>query len=268
MLALPQVTLVCVDAREPQLALAAMRRSMAQVRFGAALLFTDRRRLDEPPRPDIDVVDTRIASSAAYSDFVLRGLLPHIATAHLLVVQWDGFVTDAAAWDPAFLQHDYIGAPWHDVAGDAGVGNGGFSLRSRRLLQAFTDDPAIVASHPEDLCICRDQRQRLVERHGIRIAPRALAERFSFERTRPPGPSFGFHGLFNLPAVLPPAEVHALLRGLPADMLRGLDAHDLAQSMIVRGDLAGAALIVDRRRALGMRDRRTLRLRWRLWRGK
>ncbi|MBI3367898.1 MAG: hypothetical protein HY021_05465 [Burkholderiales bacterium] len=263
MLALPQVTLVCVDSREPRLALAAMRRSMAQVRFGAALLFTDVTRLSHLP-PDIGVVDTRIASAAEYSSFVLRRLMPYIASSHVLVVQWDGFVVNPQAWDPTFLQYDYIGAPWHDVPGNAGVGNGGFSLRSRRLLEAFAAHASLAATHPEDLCICRDQRERLTREHDILFAPRALAERFAFERTRPTGPSFGFHGLFNLPAVLPRAEVHALLGALPAEMMRGLDAHDLALSMIKRGDLDGAALIIEQRHALGMQDRRTRRLRWRL----
>jgi hypothetical protein len=34
--------------------------------------------------------------------------------------------------------------------------------------------------------------------HGIRFADRAIAERFSYERTAPCGSTFGFHGIFNM----------------------------------------------------------------------
>jgi hypothetical protein len=264
---LPELTLCCVDTRQPGLALAALRRCMARIRFARVLLFTDRALLPQAPL-GIELVDLRIDSVAAYSEFMLRGLLPFVHSSHLLVVQWDGYVTDPAAWDPAFLQFDYIGAPWHDIAGDAGVGNGGFSLRSLKLLQAL-QDPALAPAHPEDLCIARQHRQALERQHGIRFAPRAMAARFAYERTEPAGPSFGFHGLFNFHRVLPPEDLQRLLAQLPDAMLRGLDAHDLCRTLIARGELASARLIVEARKRLKMRDRRTWRLRARLaWAGR
>ena len=271
MLQLPQVTLCCVDTREPALAIEALQRCRAGVRFGRALLFTDLARVASPVPEGIELLPARIASVADYSAFMLRGLAEHVHGSHVLVVQWDGFVLDPAAWDPAFLAYDYLGAPWHDIPGDAGVGNGGFSLRSARLLRAL-HDPALAPSHPEDLSICRDHRAALERHHGIRFAPRAMAERFAFERTAPAGPSFGFHGLFHFDRVLPPAELHALLARLPDTMLRSLDAHDLARQLIGAGRLDSAQLIVDARRRLGMHDRRTWRLRarlgWARWRSR
>ena len=271
MLQLPQVTLCCVDTRQPALAIEALQRCRAGVRFGRTLLFTDLGAAPAEVPEGIELLPVSIASVADYSAFVLRGLAEHVRGTHLLVVQWDGFVLDPAAWDPAFLQYDYIGAPWHDVPGDAGVGNGGFSLRSVRLLRAL-HDPALAPSHPEDLAICRVHRAALEQRHGLLFAPRAVAERFAFERTARSGPTFGFHGLFHFDRVLPPAELHALLAQLPDEMLRGLDAHDLARQLIRAGRLDTAALIVDARRRLGMRDRRTWRLRaglgWARWRSR
>lgn len=263
LLQLPQVTLCCVDTREPALAIEALQRCRAGVRFGRTLLFTDLARAPATVPDGISLLPARIDNVSDYSQFMLRGLAEHVHGSHVLVVQWDGFVLDPAAWDPAFLQYDYIGAPWHDVAGDAGVGNGGFSLRSTRLLRAL-QDPALAPSHPEDLAICRGHRAALEQRHGIRFAPRALAERFAFERTAPAGPGFGFHGLFHFDRVLPPDELHALLARLPDGMLRGLDAHDLARQLIGAGRLDAARLIVDARKRLRMRDRRTWRLRARL----
>ena len=256
---LPQVTLCCVDTRTPELALWALGRCLAQASFAQTLLFTDAERLTGCP-PGVTPVHTHIDSVPAYSDFMLRGLLPHVRTSHVLVVQWDGFVLDAQAWRPEFLAFDYIGAPWPRVPGDRGVGNGGFSLRSRKLLQALAD-PRMVMSHPEDVCICQLNRDRLEQLHGIRFAPRALAEQFAYERARVAQPTFGFHGLFNFDEVLAPAALIALLRDLPPPMFRGLDAHDLAAQLLRRGRLDAASLIIDQRIRLGMKDRRSLRLR-------
>lgn len=268
MLDLPDVTLCCVDTRQPQLALAALQHCMAGIRFARVLLFTDLALMPDAPR-GIELVDARIASVAAYSQFMLHGLLPYLHSSHLLVVQWDGHVTDPAAWNPLFLQYDYIGAPWHDMPGDRGVGNGGFSLRSRRLLLALRD-PALAPSHPEDLCICRQHRDVLEQQHGMRFAPRAMAAQFAYERVAPTGPSFGFHGLFNFDRVLAPEPLRRLLASLPDAMLGGLDAHDLCRQLIRQGQFEAAELIVAARRRRGMNDRRSLRLRaqlaWARWR--
>jgi hypothetical protein len=259
-LQLPDVTLCCVDTREPALALEALQRCRQGVHFGRTMLFTDLSRVVAPVPDGIELLPVSINSVAEYSAFMMRGLAAHVRTSHLLVVQWDGFVLHPQAWDPAFLHYDYLGAPWHDIPGDAGVGNGGFSLRSVRLLHAL-QDPALPAAHPEDLAICRDHRAALERRHGIRFPPRALAERFAFERTAPTGPTFGFHGLFHFDRVLPPTELHALLARLPDGMLGGLDAHDLARQLIRAGRLDTAGLIIDARRRLGLGDRRSWRLR-------
>lgn len=262
LLHLADVTLVCVDTRTPELAVAAMQQCQQQVRFADALLFTDPAWLPRVPS-GIRGLPLQIDSVPAYSAFMLRGLLPHISTSHLLVVQWDGYLLDAAQWNPQFLQFDYIGAPLRHQPPERAVGNGGFSLRSRKLLQALMD-PAMVVGHPEDLCICHDNRQQLENMHGIRFAPLALAARFAYERLLPSAPTFGFHGLFNLHRVMAPEALHALLQGLPDPLARGLDAHDLCATLIALGRLDSAQLLLDKRRRLGMHDRRTLRLRLRL----
>jgi hypothetical protein len=262
MLELPDVTLVCVDTREPAFALRAMGRTIAGIRFGDAVLFTESARMPERPQ-GIRIVDVRVDTIEAYSAFMLRGLAERTHTSHLLVVQWDGFATRPQHWLPEFLQWDYIGARWHDRPPERSVGNGGFSLRSRRLLMALQDSELRI-SHPEDICICLDNRERLEADHGIRFAPPALAERFAYERLSPRQPTFGFHGLFNFPRELSREELSDALRQLPDSQSRGLDAHDLCASLIAAGCLDDAQLLLDKRRRLGMRDRRTLRLAWRM----
>ena len=259
---LPDVTLCCVDTRDPARALWALQRCMAQVRFAEVLLFTNASLLRSPP-DGVRAIDVQVDTIEAYSSFMLRGLAPHVHTSHLLVAQWDGFVRDAARWDACFLDYDYVGAPWRDAAPAQAVGNGGFSLRSRRLLHALLD-PDVAITHPEDESICLVNRGLLEGRHGVRIAPLDVARRFSYERIEPPQPTFGFHGLFNFPRELSAAEVSDIVASLPDRLTRGLDAHDLCATLIRSGQLDTARTLLDKRWRLGMRDRRTLRLAWRL----
>ena len=210
MLELPDVTLCCIDTRNHALALRALARSRDAVRFARALLLTDALPPGAAAPEGIDVVSgVDIVSRDAYSEFVLKSLLPHVTTAQVLLIQWDGYVINPAAWDPAFLACDYIGAKWFWHDDGMRVGNGGFSLRSRRLLEALQDS-RIVLADAEDTTICRTFRPLLEREHGIRFADEALADRFSFEAAYPIGRPFGFHGLFNFCRTVAPDEIAAL----------------------------------------------------------
>lgn len=194
------VTLCAAASVNVAATVAALQRSQARMGFARAVLFSDQRPAHLPD--GIEYVEiARLRSSQAYSAFMLRDLAAHIATPHCLVVQWDGFVVDPAAWDDAFLACDYIGAPWPQFADGYDVGNGGFSLRSRRLLQACLE-PAFIAAHPEDVALCRTNRLWLQAVCGMVFADHALAARFAFERSRAAGAVFGFHGAFNLIAAI------------------------------------------------------------------
>jgi hypothetical protein len=195
-LQLPTVTLCAAASVNVAATVAALQASLDQIDFNECLLFThaDFR----PPPPGIRIIPIApIETAQAYSEFVLKDLPNHVSTGHCLIVQWDGFVLDADQWDPDFLSYDYIGAPWPQFRDRHDVGNGGFSLRSRKLLEACWD-PKFRTTHPEDMSICRVNRQMLEQEHGIRFAERSLAERFAFERAVPEEPTFGFHGIFNI----------------------------------------------------------------------
>ena len=212
---LPQVTLCCIDST-PRLpwALKALQRCVDQIEFGDAFLCADAASLGGRSLPAgvrwIEIEPLR--SIEAYSEFVIKSLATHVRTSHVLIVQWDGFVLNSAAWSDEFLGFDYIGAPWNHIAEPFSVGNGGFSLRSLRLLQAL-QSPAIVPSHPEDVCICVTHRATL-EAQGLRFAPTALARRFAVEDDPLSPQVFGFHGPYHLPAVLEPSQTLAFVESL------------------------------------------------------
>jgi hypothetical protein len=154
-----------------------------------------------PNNPEIRVVPiNRLDSSEAYSAFLLSKLVEQVETSHCLVVQWDGHVIDASRWRPEFLDYDYIGAIWPQFDDGHDVGNGGFSLRSRRLME-LCQEPEFCPSHAEDVAIGRVNR-RWLERKGMRFAPSSLATLFSTERAGDLAVSFGYHGVFHMPRVI------------------------------------------------------------------
>jgi hypothetical protein len=195
LLSLPTVTLCAAASVNVAATIKALKRCLDLIDFADCLLFGVPKVSETDPR--IRCIDIPVLESGAdYSNFMLQGLLDYVTSSHALVIQWDGFVLDALRWDERFLSYDYIGAPWPQFRDGFDVGNGGFSIRSRRLMEACKD-ARFVSQHPEDVAICRTNRN-LLEAKGIVFAERPLAERFSFERDHPSEPTFGFHGIFNM----------------------------------------------------------------------
>jgi hypothetical protein len=216
-LRLPDVTLCMVDCATTTLAARALRKCIGECEFGDAILFCD-----APPdtRDFRCVAIARLGSRADYSTFILKELARFITTDYVLVAQWDGYVVEPRAWTDEFLRWDYIGARWHWHSDGMTVGNGGFSLRSRRLLAATAAPDFPLERHVnEDEQICRTQRPFLAAA-GIRFAPEPVADRFSYERSVPERPTFGFHGLFNLWRHLEERELIAVCEELPSHVVR------------------------------------------------
>ena len=221
----------------------ALERSVQQVNFGDAILFSDTPR-DGPFR----FVKTPVLSSIeAYSAFCLRQMVDAIKTPYVLIVQWDGFVINARAWANAFRKYDYIGAAWHGLfPPDRMVGNGGFSLRSRRLLSAVKQLP--ISSLPEDRTICHLYREKLERDFGLRFAPVKIADRFAYEYRMPDADNlpFGFHGVYHLWRHLDDADLLAVAEQIeftkiPPDRIVGL-----AINCARNGKDAAAACLIDR----------------------
>ena len=216
---LPQLTLCCVDSQYPALGFEALQKTCAGLSFAKVLFFT---RADFVlPAHAIDnlqvVTHEVIRNIEDYSRFMLKGLQAYVKTSHVLTIQWDGYVIYPQAWQEQFLQYDYMGAPWPRKSG-LWVGNGGFSLRSAKLLAALQDD-VIVAMHPEDVCICDQHRGYLEGECRLQFAPVELAQAFSFEFLEPKAHAFGFHGMSNFPKVMPTAELTTFIEAMPPALI-------------------------------------------------
>lgn len=177
------------------------------------------------PSPSLNIkhIPCKPFSYLEYNLFVLYNLKDVIDTEYCLIVQQDGFVLNGQNWREEFWEYDYIGAPLRDwvevVDGELVLlekapslnipphptvfegQNGGFSLRSQKLLHAPSElDLAVEISplkafshedkyqvafsnlkHNEDVWLSLYQRSRL-EQHGCHFAPPEVASRFAAER--------------------------------------------------------------------------------------
>lgn len=196
MLELHNVTLLAVDCRDPEKAGRALQFSSRYIRFAEVKLFTSAEvRCLGVTVQKIDA----FSDLAGYSRFCLKELVKHISTDYIITVQTDGFIVNPHLWCDAFLDYDYIGAPWPATAPWCTrnrVGNGGFSLRSRRFLELAARQD--VDFRHEDVLLTNTLYDYFHE-NGCRYAPLEVAMRFALESKIPEcaydlNNCFGFHG--------------------------------------------------------------------------
>lgn len=136
---------------------------------------------------------------SGYNDWCVYDLHKCFNSEFALVFQDDGFILNPGLWEDKFFEYDYIGAPWPDYLGwnnhKNKVGNGGFSLRSKKLCEFTRSLPHSPAN--EDAKICSQYRD-LLDAQGLVVAPVEVARRFSIENYMDSEHNidsvFGFHG--------------------------------------------------------------------------
>ena len=234
-LQLPDVTIFtfCWGEEHVRKSLRSMLIGMDQVQFKRSVLITDSSTTDLSlfdrtiNKYDIDVCDMSVDLSSNMSDddknrsgfceSFIQQTNKYILDDFCLNVQHDSTIIDIGQWDNRYMAYDYIGAPWpiHIVqASDmvAGriekipnvVGNGGFSLRTRKFVE---ESAKLGWDHKnEDLNMCVFNYDNITSK-GISFAPPELACKFSVEHPTEykyfdrglllSYSSFGFHGEFN-----------------------------------------------------------------------
>ena len=225
---LQNTTLVTISSVEIELTLLSLVISNLNANFNRVLFFTseeiDQSYLELFPQLEIIKIHP-IKNLVEYSRFIIKELNSFIDTEFCLVTQGDGFIINPQLWSEEFLNYDYIGAPWRKqshLVNSQGqtvdildlnknrVGNGGFSLRSKKLLEVCSKldfDHTKTSSLSEDLIICQYFYEWFKDQ-GIKFAPLEVAIKFSFEQPIEElenfswENTFGFHGKPHVISVL------------------------------------------------------------------
>ena len=192
-------TYVVIDTLNYELSTYALRKSQEEFPAKNVLIFSN----DESRWHGNEIIEIpEIKSTADYNRVIFFELPKHLQTKFAIFIQYDGYVLSGMHFSEFFLNYDYIGAPWPHHQ-EFNVGNGGFSLRSARLINAVQS--LILPedlNNAEDLVICRYLRARLEDKIGLKFASKSMAEKFSYEMYPVSHKTFGFHGLFNLPSIM------------------------------------------------------------------
>jgi hypothetical protein len=215
---LNNITLLALGSTQIKENLAALKFSMLGIDFGAVKFISHEPPSEMPVGVQYEKFnDFENISYKEFSYYCIYKLIEHVDTEFMLMIHPDGFVINPDSWTDEFLEWDYIGAPWPimdtafiDPFGNhQRVGNGGFTLRSRKLLGVplVEDIPFEVnqgtfykhmnaGAYNEDGNICVHNKH-LFEKHGISYAPVELAAKFSHEIPVPETVGiknpFGFH---------------------------------------------------------------------------
>lgn len=215
---LKNVTVVAVTSIDPTGAIKALENSMRGIDFHQAVLITNNKIANTNPKIIIktcganDLKSKDPKNTNDYSKFMAYNLYKYIDSDYALIVHNDAYVIRPEEWSNDFLKYDYVGAPWpkntHFTKSgkEVRVGNGGFSLRSKKLLKILRDLKLPFTDfgtgyHHEDGILCVYYRDEL-EKAGIQFAPIEVATKFSGEvycKDSYPTP-FGYH---NNPKFLP-----------------------------------------------------------------
>ena len=188
------IGLFAVDCLNYELINRAIKLSSKDFQFDQILLLSDKKIDESVPTKIIP----KINSLLDYSNFIVKNLHNYVETDYALIIQWDGYIVNPQCWLDRFLNYDYIGAVWPLVGSEFNVGNGGFSLRSKYLLETVAQLSDSLIKENEDVYICQTLRKALEEVHEISFAPESVANLFSYERVNPQTYTFGFHGFFNM----------------------------------------------------------------------
>ena len=215
---LSDITLISISSIDLDNTIYALWKSSLKFKFDSIKLVSTSRPKKLPTWLSFEYTEDKnlLTSIDDYSHYCLYTLWKHIHTNFCLIIHADGYILHPKKWTNEFLNWDYIGAPWN-VRSDAyidpfgthqRVGNGGFSLRSKKVLELPQKTNIIwninlsnfynhmgVNNFAEDGNICVHNRH-IFEANGVKFAPIEIALKFSIEQKVPEymgEKTFGFH---------------------------------------------------------------------------
>jgi len=175
-------------------------KSMKELKGSKGLLIS----LEKPPKLPKKIAWKRchFIDYLGYSLFMMHGLYAYIETDYCLVVQDDGWVLNGKNFKPEYYDYDYIGAPSHCAFSEGQlylhfswtqatepvnvVQNGGFSLRSKRFLEACNKH-GIMHLNSNEIHGWNEDAQLssilkpVLQSYGYKYCPDEIAKYFSIE---------------------------------------------------------------------------------------
>ena len=190
---LPNIDLISINCVDAYQSAAAINYCQQFINFGNSILITHQ-------DVDVDNIEFHLLLDKfnwnQYNDYVLK-LIDQTSHDYVLLIQDDGHIVNPDLWDDEYLNYDYVGAPWpfeeswiklqyesqkdymRKVFPSNRVGNGGFSLRSKKFLE-FSNQFDSCNELGEDSFLCIRKYEEAID-YGIKFAPFELAVKFSYE---------------------------------------------------------------------------------------
>lgn len=215
MIKLDNVTLFVLTSVDFEAHIRSLLFSMSRISFNEVLFISHEKPKNLPDKITWKKCD-KMSNMKEWNYSCIYDLYKYIKTSHCLFTHDDSWVINPDVWEDSWLEYDYIGAPWPisetayiDPFGNhQRVGNGGFSLRSKKLLEVplnhqvdFEVNVGDFYKHMnaglynEDGNICVHNRH-IFEKAGCKFAPVEIAAKFSHEAWCPEIEGitpFGFH---------------------------------------------------------------------------
>jgi hypothetical protein len=204
---LKDITAICIDGRDLSdfqiLEYKKIFDHMMEVADFYDVIFVTKK---DPEFKGVKFVYADLPLKGLYSTYCIKSLNSVIESKYCLVFQIDGFIINPHLWSDDFYSYDYIGAPWTSdlpwSTDENRVGNGGFSLRSKKFLEVsetlretFENEDVYILFH----------NYNILKGNGIKIAPFNVAMNFAIENqcheNHTLDNSFGFHGIYHLNSV-------------------------------------------------------------------
>jgi hypothetical protein len=202
------ITLLAVSSIKISETILALQKSSENMIFDNIKLVSHERPIGLPEQIKYEYCPP-IKNINEYNYYIFKKLTEHIDTKFCLLIQYHAYIVDYTLFNNFWLDYDYIGAPWvysntayiTDEGEHISVGNGGFSLRSKQLM----DLPRKMGwelqerrgFYNEDGNLTVYRRREMLDL-GIKYAPVEVAAKFSYENPVPENgygtlPHFGFH---------------------------------------------------------------------------
>jgi len=193
---LPNITLLVLHMTGKPFPISGLEECIKHADFGDIRVLTSDKNFYHP---EINAkIIPPIRTMDEYSLFFIKDFWRTFDTDFCLTAHPDGFIVNPECWTNEFLNYDYIGSPWNlqgsrfrDKLGHPAVGNGGFSLRSKKICRYVSENYLVINDNEDKYysnCLDCDKPDH-IKYPPVNLALQFAQETLLDKNIRP----FGFH---------------------------------------------------------------------------